>query len=136
MKSEIIFTMNDIAESYIAERYPEIDNVAVARLANGEHVSSTELFNVQFNNCLCPEVGVMFEASNRQQAITHVLCMDKYDAESDSEITIPCGTCLERLLHWGDDVQIAVATDDGEIDFFAIKELFPANWLTLAKDGE
>lgn len=136
MTGKIIDSMKNIAETFINENYPDFDSVAVARLGNGEYVTSTELFNVQFTNCLCPEVGTMFEATNRQQNITHVLCMDKYDEDSGIEISIPCGTCLERLLHWGDDVQIAVATDDGGVDFFAIHELFPANWLTLAKDEE
>lgn len=136
MTGTIIDSMKHIAETFIAEHYPDFDSVAVARLDNGEYVTSTELFNVQFNNCLCPEVGTMFEATNRQQSITHLLCMDKYDEESEAEISIPCGTCLERLLHWGDGVEIAVATDDGGADFFTIKDLFPANWLTLTKDEE
>ena len=136
MAEQIMESMKQIAQTFITEHYPDFDGVAVARLDNGEYVTSTELFSVQFNNCLCAEVGVMFEATNRQQNITHILCLDKYDEESEPEISIPCGTCLERLLHWGDDVRIAADTEGGEADFFAIRDLFPANWLTLTKDEE
>lgn len=135
MPKTIIQTMREQANIFIRDHRDQFDNLVIARTDADEYLLSIELFCVPLSQCLCAENGVMFETVKKGQRITHLMHVEWEDDRPPS-LTIPCGACLERLLLFGDGVQIALETDDDQIDFFEIRDLFPANWFSLALQSE
>lgn len=70
----------------------------------------------------------MCEAHKYNERVTHCLCLTRDDETSPCKILSPCGICQERLRFWGEDVQVGVTTDDGQLLFVPLKELQPYHW--------
>lgn len=60
--------------------------------------------------------------------VTHCMCLIRDDEESKYRVLSPCGICQERLRDWGEDMQMAVTTEDEDIRFIELKELQPYHW--------
>ena len=74
---------------------------------------------------LCIETGAMLEAHKFNEKVTHCMCLVRKDEKSPYQILSPCGICQERLRYWGEDVQVAVTTEEEKIKFVQLKELQP-----------
>lgn len=135
MSKTMIQTMREHADAFIRDHRNQFDNLVVARTDADEYLLSIELFCVPFSQCLCAENGVMFETLKKGQRITHIMHVE-WEDDLPVSINIPCGACLERLLLFGDRVQVALLTDDDQVEFFEIRDLFPANWFSLALQNE
>ena len=133
---EIKETLYETALAFMEEHKEDFEGVAVAYTNENEVLTSVELFCVPFSACLCAEVGTIFEAIKKKQRITHILCLQWDNEEETSEIAAPCGSCLDRLLKYGDGVKIALDIGNNEIDFFEIADLLPANWYSMAKEND
>ena len=72
--------------------------------------------------------GAMLEAHKFDEKVTHCMCLVRKDEKSPYQILSPCGICQERLRYWGEDVQVAVTTEEEKIKFVQLKELQPYHW--------
>ena len=63
---------------------------------------------------LCIETGAMLEAHKFNEKVTHCMCLVRKDEKSPYQILSPCGICQERLRYWGEDVQVAVTTEEAK----------------------
>ena len=135
MPEKIIAEMLQQAHAFIRDNRQRFNSIAVAKTNADEYLLSVELFCVPFSQCLCAENGVIFEALKKGQRITHIMCLE-WENDLEPNLVIPCGSCLERLLLFGDGVNIAVLSEADTIDFFPINDIFPANWFSLATQSD
>ena len=135
MPEKIITDMLQQAHAFIRDNRQRFNNIAVAKTNADEYLLSVELFCVPFSQCLCAENGVIFEALKKGQRITYIMCLE-WENDLEPNLVIPCGSCLERLLLFGDGVNIAVLSEADTIDFFPINDIFPANWFSLATQSD
>lgn len=56
------------------------------------------------------------------------MCLIRDDENAPYRVLSPCGICQERLRYWGEDVQVAVTTDEDKIRFVELRELQPCHW--------
>ena len=70
----------------------------------------------------------MLEAHKFNEKVTHCMCLVRKDEKSPYQILSPCGICQERLRYWGEDVQVAVTTEEEKIKFVQLKKLQPYHW--------
>ncbi len=126
---EIEKNMYAAATELIEKRYPTgWGGAAVIHTAQGSYFSSVPIETANSSATLCIEVGAMCEAHKYNEKVTHCLCVVRDDENSPFKVLSPCGICQERLRYWGEDVQVGVTTDDGEVLFVELKELQPYHW--------
>ena len=70
----------------------------------------------------------MLEAHKYNEKVTHCMCLVRDDESSPYRVLSPCGICQERLRYWGEDVQVAVTTEEEKIRFVELRELQPYHW--------
>lgn len=127
--------MYAIATELIEKRYPTgWGGAAVIHTAKDSYFSSVAIETANSSAALCIEVGAMCEAHKYNEKVTHCLCVVREDERSPFKVLSPCGICQERLRYWGEDVQVGVTTDNGEVLFVELKELQPYHW-TKAYDA-
>jgi len=59
---------------------------------------------------LCHETGAICEAYKLGAQITASVCVSR-DEEGQFHILTPCGVCQERLMTWGNEVEVAIPKD-------------------------
>jgi cytidine deaminase len=126
---EIEKKMYQIAKSLVEKRYPVgWGGAAVIRTDKDNYFSSVPIETANSSAILCIEVGAMCEAHKYKEKVTHCLCVVRDDEKAPYKVLSPCGICQERLRFWGEDVQVGVTTNNGEILFVELKELQPYHW--------
>ena len=117
------------AVELIEKRYPTgWGGAGVVRTAAGSYYTSVSIETANASAIICIETGAMLEAHKYNEKVTHCMCLVRDDENSPFRVLSPCGICQERLRYWGEDVQVAVTTENGEILFVELKELQPYHW--------
>ena len=134
--TEIENKMFQVAKELIEKRYPTgWGGAAVVHTENDHYFSSVAIETANSAASLCIEVGAMCEAHKYNEKVTHCLCIVRGNENSDYTVLSTCGICQERLRYWGEDVQVGVTTQKGDILFVELRELQPYHW-TKAYDPE
>ena len=134
--TEIENKMFQVAKELIEKRYPTgWGGAAVVHTENDHYFSGVAIETANSAASLCIEVGAMCEAHKYNEKVTHCLCIVRENENSDYTVLSPCGICQERLRYWGEDVQVGVTTQKGDILFVELRELQPYHW-TKAYDPE
>lgn len=117
------------AVELIEKRYPSgWGGAGVVRTASGNYYTSVSIETANASAVLCIETGAMLEAHKYNEKVTHCMCLVREDENSPYRVLSPCGICQERLRYWGEDVRVAVTTEDNTILFVALHELQPYHW--------
>lgn len=122
-------TMYRKAAEFIKQRYPAgWGGAAVMHTADGRYLISVapEVFNSSAE--LCIETGAICEAHKYNVKVTHCLCLVRDSETAPFKVLTPCGICQERLKFWGDDILVAVTSDDSAVRFVRLGELMPYYW--------
>ena len=53
----------------------------------------------------------------------HLFCVARGDTDAPLKTVSPCGVCQERLWFWGDEVRVAVPSEDGQLVFERLKDV-------------
>ena len=126
---EIENEMYHRAVELIETRYPVgWGGAGVVHTSNGNYYTSVSIETANASAVLCIETGAMLEAHKFNEKVTHCMCLVRKDEKSPYQILSPCGICQERLRYWGEDVQVAVTTEEEKIKFVQLKELQPYHW--------
>jgi cytidine deaminase len=120
------------AADLISQRYPEgWGGAAVMRTSAGKLLTSVAPETKNDALALCMETGACLEAHKLNEAVTHSLCMFRENPTAPFTILSPCGICQERLMHWGDEVRVAVSTPGNTLVFRPLRE-FMTNFSSQA----
>ena len=126
---EIEKEMYRLAVELIEKRYPTgWGGAGVVHTANGNYYTSVSIDTANASAVLCIETGAMLEAHKFNEKVTHCMCLVRENENSEYKVLSPCGICQERLRYWGEDVQVAVTTDDKDVLFIELKKLQPFHW--------
>ena len=66
--------------------------------------------------------------NKKQHGQGTTMCLIWQDENSPYQVLSPCGVCQERLRYWGEDVQVAVTTDEEKLRFVELRGLQPYHW--------
>ena len=117
------------AAALIERRYPSgWGGAGVVHTAAGHYFTSVSIDTANASAVLCIETGAMLEAHKYNERVTHCLCLVREEAGGPFRILTPCGICQERLRFWGEDVQVAVTSEDPVPRFVPLGELQPYHW--------
>ena len=122
-------TMYNKAAEFIKKRYPTgWGGAAVIHTADDRYLISVapEVFNASAE--LCIETGAICEAHKYNAKVTHCLCLVRDNETAPFKVLTPCGICQERLRYWGEDLLVAVTSDDSAVRFVRLGELMPYYW--------
>lgn len=123
------------AKELIKERYPKGWGGAAAMFSKkGNTYTSVAPEVINASTELCIETGAILEAHKYQDIITHAVCVVRDDEKSDFKILTPCGTCQERLLYWGNNIQVGITNKDNNIKYKTLAELQPNHWTNAYDD--
>ena len=118
-----------LAKELILRRYPTgWGGAGVVHTAQGHYYTSVAIETANASAELCIETGAMLEAHKFNERVTHCLCLVREDEHAPFCVLSPCGICQERLRYWGEEVQVAVTTEDGSLLFLPLKTLQPYHW--------
>lgn len=121
--------MYRLAVELIEKRYPnDWGGAGVVHTANGHYFTSVSIETANASATLCIETGAMLEAHKFKEKVTHCMCLVRDDENSPYKVLSPCGICQERLRFWGEDVQVAVTTEDHSLLFVPLSKLQPHHW--------
>ncbi len=117
------------AAELIEKRYPAgWGGAGVVHTSAGNYYTSVSIETANASATLCIETGAMLEAHKYNERVTHCMCLIRDDEKSGFRVLSPCGICQERLRYWGENVQVAVTSDDERIRFVELRELQPYHW--------
>ncbi len=126
---EIENKMYQRAVELIEKRYPVgWGGAGVVHTSKGNYYTSVSIETANASAIVCIELGAMLEAHKYNEKVTHCMCLVRDDENSPYRVLSPCGICQERLRYWGEDVQVAVTTEEEKIRFVELKELQPYHW--------
>ena len=126
---EIENEMYKRAVELIEARYPAgWGGAGVVRTSKGNYYTSVSIDTANASAVVGIELGAMLEAHKYNEKVTHCLCLVRDDENSPYKVLSPCGICQERLRYWGENVQVAVTTDEEKIKFVELRELQPYHW--------
>ena len=121
--------MYKIAKDFIEKRYPAgWGGAAVIHTEQGHYFTSVSIETANASAVLCIETGAILEAHKYNEKVTHCMCLVRDDENSPYRVLTPCGICQERLRYWGEEVQVAVTTEENQIKFVELRELQPYHW--------
>lgn len=121
--------MYKIAKDFIEKRYPVgWGGAAVIHTEQEHYLISVSIETANASAILCIETGAILEAHKFNEKVTHCLCLVRDNERSPFKILTPCGICQERLKFWGDEVQVAVTTENSSLKFVQLAELQPYHW--------
>ena len=116
---------------FIESRFPGEQWAGAAGMytADGDILISTAPEAVNASVELCHEVGAICEAYKLSKKITASTCVSR-DDKGLFHILTPCGVCQERLMVWGDNVEVAVPKDEDSTQWQSkkLKEVQPFYW--------
>lgn len=134
---EIESEMYKRAVELIEARYPTgWGGAGVVHTSKGNYYTSVSIDTANASATVCIELGAMLEAYKYNEKVMHCLCLVRDDESSPYKVLSPCGICQERLRYWGDDVQVAVTTDEEKLRFVELKELQPYYWTNAYPSDE
>lgn len=117
------------AVELIRSRYPSgWGGAGVVRTAKGNYFTSVSIETANASAIVCIELGAMLEAHKYNEKVTHCLCLIRDDEHSPFRVLSPCGICQERLRYWGEEVQVAVTTEEEPLHFVELRQLQPYHW--------
>ena len=117
------------AVELIEKRYPVgWGGAGVVHTSKGNYYTSVSIGTANASAVVCIELGAMLEAHKYNEKVTHCMCLFRNDENSQYRVLSPCSICQERLRYWGEDVQVAVTTEEDKIRFVELKELQPYHW--------
>lgn len=123
------------ATQLIEKRYPTGWGGAAAMYTkNNQLLTSVSPDVVNASTELCMETGSILEAHKLNTSVTHSICVVRDNENAPFKILTPCGTCQERLVYWGSNVNVAVTNKDNDLLFKTLKELQPYHWLDAYSD--
>ncbi len=126
---EIENEMYQRAKRLVEKRYPTgWGGAGIVHTSKGNYYTSVAIDTANISAALCIETGAMLEAHKFNEKVTHCMCLVRDNEKSDFKVLSPCGICQERLRYWGEDVQVAVTTEDNSVLFITLKELQPYHW--------
>ncbi len=96
--------------------------------SQGNDYTSVSIDTANASAVVCIELGAMLEAHKNNVKVTHCMCLVRDDENSPYRVLTPCGICQERLRYWGEEVQVAVTTEENQIKFVELRELQPYHW--------
>ena len=96
--------------------------VQLLRLSPPESVRWLSIETANASAIVCIELGAMLEAHKYNEKVTHCMCIIRDDESSPYRVLSPCGICQERLRYWGENVQVAVTTEEKKIRFVELKD--------------
>lgn len=99
----------DAAIAEIDRRFPHEIGIAAALYTDEGEI----LIGVRFRPILglvrlCAETEPILMAHRLQKTITASVCVYREPQDGRYLILAPCGVCQERLIYWGQKVQVAV----------------------------
>ena len=117
------------AKEFIEKRYPVgWGGAAVIHTEEGHYFTSVCIETENASAMLCIETGAILEVHKYNEKVTHCLCLVRDDEKSPFKILTPCGICQERLRFWGENVWVAVTTEDNSLQFVTLDTLQPYHW--------
>ena len=117
------------AVALIEARYPAgWGGAGVVHTSKGNYCTSVSIETANASAILCIETGAMLEAHKYNEKVTHCLCLVRENENTPFKVLSPCGICQERLRYWGEDVQVAVTTNEEKLKFVELRELQPYHW--------
>lgn len=117
------------AVALIETRYPTgWGGAGVVHTSKGNYYTSVSIETANASTILCIETGAMLEAHKYKEKVTHCLCLARENENAPFKVLSPCGICQERLRYWGEDVQVAVTTNEEKLKFVELRELQPYHW--------
>jgi len=125
------FKLVEAAKDFIRERFPSDGWAGAAAMYTEDSQilisTSPEVVNASVE--LCHEVGAICEAYKLSKKITATVCVSR-DDKGLFQILTPCGVCQERLMVYGDEVEVAVPKDNDSTDWQMkkLKEVQPYYW--------
>jgi cytidine deaminase len=119
------------AINFIACRFSDKKWVGAAAMYtdDGQILISTAPETINESVSLCHETGAICEAYKLGKRVTASVCVS-YDDAGKIHILTPCGVCQERLMYWGEDVEVAVPQTDDSTRWLSktLKEVQPFYW--------
>jgi len=96
---------------------------AAAVSADGEIIDGVLVENVSLGLAMCAERVALFAAVTRGiRPVVLAVCSKR----TDSELTFPCGACLQVALELaGPDLTVVAVDADGEIEHASLQTLLP-----------
>ena len=126
---EIEDNMYRKAVELIEKRYPAgWGGAGVVHTSQGNDYTSVSIETANASAVVCIELGAMLEAHKYNEKVTHCMCLVRDDENSPYRVLTPCGICQERLRYWGEEVQVAVTTEENQVKFVELRELQPYHW--------
>ena len=121
--------MLEVAKEFLAKRYPTgWGGVAVLYTDDGAFLTSVAIEVENAGATLCIETGAICEAHKLRKRVLKSLCLVRESEQHDFMILTPCGICQERLLHWGDSVEVAVSVGGDQPLFKKLAEINLFHW--------
>ena len=121
----------DAAVAFVNSRFPGQPWAGCAAMytEDGRVLVSTAPDVVNESVALCHETGGICEAHKIDQRVTASVCVSR-DDRGAIHILTPCGVCQERLMVWGDEVEVAVPKDGDSTAWEArrLKDVQPYYW--------
>ncbi len=121
----------EAAIHYIEGRFPNKAWVGASAMYtdDGQILISTAPDTINASVSLCHETGAICEAFKLGKKIVASVCVS-FDDQGKAHILTPCGVCQERLMFWGEDMEVAVPqpNDSTKWQVKALKEVQPYYW--------
>jgi cytidine deaminase len=121
----------EATKTFIQSRFPGEGWAGAAGMytEDGEVLISTAPDVVNASVELCHEVGAICEAYKLSKKITASVCVSR-DDKGLFQILTPCGVCQERLMVYGDEVEVAVPAENDSTEWQVkiLKEVQPYYW--------
>ena len=128
----------DAAIHQALERFPSgYAGAAAVRVETGEVLTSVCFIAPNEAASLCHETGAFCEANRLGLRVVASVCVSRSEAGRPFLILAPCGICQERLVMWGQNVEVAVAVigNPGAWESKRLGEIQPHYWRNAVKDA-
>ncbi|MEZ4869596.1 MAG: cytidine deaminase [Caldilineaceae bacterium] len=122
------------AADLLNARYPNTGGLAAALYTADGTIYSSVHFQPEWGpGGLCAETGALLEAHKFNKQVTAILCVSRLSGDSPIVIATPCGLCQERLFHWGQNLEVAVADPNDGSRWLAksLYEIQPYYWASV-----
>lgn len=99
---------------------------------NGSIYSGTNIENASYGLTICAERVAIFKAiSEGAKKIVAIAVIS-----DNSEICVPCGACRQVIWEFGKDIEVIMASFEGEMDIKKIGNLLPQGFILKNKERD